>query len=103
MTGRFAEESAESIERGLREHTREAIEQLEASAERAAEVLKGDCPGLQVVGTYAGSPLSCDEDDIVARIVAADPDVLLVAYGAPRQDLWIHRNLHRLGWRWRKP
>jgi chromosome segregation ATPase len=35
MTGRFAEESAESIERGLREHTREAIEQLEASAERA--------------------------------------------------------------------
>lgn len=35
MTGRFAEESAESIERGLREHTRQAIEQLEASAERA--------------------------------------------------------------------
>jgi chromosome segregation ATPase len=35
MTGRFAEESAESIQRGLREHTREAIEQLEASAERA--------------------------------------------------------------------
>jgi hypothetical protein len=36
MTGRFAEESAESIERGMREHTREAIEQLEASAERAS-------------------------------------------------------------------
>ncbi len=35
MTDRFAEQSAESIERGLREHTREAIEQLEASAERA--------------------------------------------------------------------
>jgi len=36
MTDRFAEESAASIERGLREHTREAIEQLEASAERAS-------------------------------------------------------------------
>jgi hypothetical protein len=36
MTGRFAAESAESIERGLREHTREAIEQLEASAEKAS-------------------------------------------------------------------
>jgi hypothetical protein len=36
MTGRFAAESAESIERGLREHTREAVEQLEASAERAS-------------------------------------------------------------------
>lgn len=36
MTGRFAEESAASIERGLREHTREAIAELEASAERAS-------------------------------------------------------------------
>ena len=36
LTDRFAEESAASIERGLREHTREAIEQLEASAERAS-------------------------------------------------------------------
>jgi membrane protein implicated in regulation of membrane protease activity len=36
MTGRFADESAEAIERGLREHTREAIVQLEESAERAS-------------------------------------------------------------------
>lgn len=66
-------------------------------AERAAEVLVRDCPGLQIAGTYAGSPQPCEEDEIVARIVATDPDVLLVAYGAPRQDLWINRNLHRLG------
>jgi len=66
-------------------------------AERAAEVLVRDCPGLQIAGTYAGSPSPCDEDDIVARITAAEPDVLCVAYGAPRQDLWIYRNLHRLG------
>jgi hypothetical protein len=36
MTGRFAEESAASIERGLREHTREAIVELETTAERAS-------------------------------------------------------------------
>ncbi len=66
-------------------------------AERAADALRRDYPGVQVVGTYAGSPDPCEEDDIIARIVAADPDVLLVAYGAPRQDLWIHRNLARLG------
>jgi hypothetical protein len=36
MTGRFADESAAAIERGLREHTREAIQELEASAERAS-------------------------------------------------------------------
>jgi len=66
-------------------------------AERAAEVLVRGNPGLAIAGCYAGSPQPCDEEEIVARIVAAAPDVLFVAYGAPRQDLWIHRNLERLG------
>ena len=65
-------------------------------AERAAEALRRDYPGVQIVGTYAGTPEPCDEDDIAGRIAAVDPDVLFVAYGAPRQDLWIHRNLSRL-------
>jgi len=63
---------------------------------RAALVLQARYPGLRVAGTYAGSPDAAEEDDIVARIVAAAPDMLFVAYGAPRQDLWICRNLHRL-------
>jgi len=33
----------------------------------------------------------------VERIHAAHPDILFVAYGAPAQDLWITRNLNRLG------
>lgn len=66
-------------------------------AEKAAETLKRNYPGLQIVGAYAGSPDPAEEDGIIARIVAASPDFLFVAYGAPRQDLWIHRNLRRLG------
>jgi N-acetylglucosaminyldiphosphoundecaprenol N-acetyl-beta-D-mannosaminyltransferase len=66
-------------------------------AERAAARLIRDNPGLQIVGTWAGSPDPAEEAGIVARIVAAQPDFLFVAYGAPRQDLWIHRNLPRLG------
>ena len=66
-------------------------------AERAAAVLTADNPSLQVVGTYAGSPSMEEEDTIVAMVRAAAPDLLFVAYGAPRQDLWIHRNLERLG------
>jgi N-acetylglucosaminyldiphosphoundecaprenol N-acetyl-beta-D-mannosaminyltransferase len=34
---------------------------------------------------------------IVQRVVAAQPDVLLVAYGAPAQDLWIARHKAELG------
>jgi N-acetylglucosaminyldiphosphoundecaprenol N-acetyl-beta-D-mannosaminyltransferase len=65
-------------------------------AEKAAEILMRRYPGLQVVGTYAGSPDPAEEDEIVARVRAASPDFLFVAYGAPRQDLWIARNMERL-------
>ncbi|MBM3188065.1 MAG: WecB/TagA/CpsF family glycosyltransferase [Chloroflexi bacterium] len=66
-------------------------------AARAASVLAAHNPGLQIAGTYAGSPEPSEEDDLVARIVATAPHFLFVAFGAPRQDLWIHRNLARLG------
>ncbi|NLG27587.1 MAG: WecB/TagA/CpsF family glycosyltransferase [Chloroflexi bacterium] len=65
-------------------------------AERAAAVLGERYPGLRVVGCYAGSPDPAEEDVLVARVRAARPDALFVAYGAPRQDLWIARNLQRL-------
>jgi N-acetylglucosaminyldiphosphoundecaprenol N-acetyl-beta-D-mannosaminyltransferase len=61
-------------------------------AERTAEVLRGRFPGLLVVGCHAGSPAPTDEPGIRALIRAARPDLLLVAYGHPRQDLWIARN-----------
>ncbi len=66
-------------------------------AEEAAAVLVVGHPGLRVVGTYAGSPAPQEEAEIVQRIRAAQPDLLFVAYGAPQQDLWIARNLSRLG------
>ncbi len=65
-------------------------------AERAASVLASQHSGVVIVGTYAGSPAPEEEDAIVARVRAASPDILLVAYGAPKQDLWIRRNLSRL-------
>ncbi|MBC7223401.1 MAG: WecB/TagA/CpsF family glycosyltransferase [Anaerolineae bacterium] len=66
-------------------------------AERAAAVLARSCPGLQVAGCYAGSPDPVEEDGIVARVQRSGARLLFVAYGAPQQDLWIARNLPRLG------
>lgn len=65
-------------------------------AEEAGQRLQQLCPGLQIAGSYAGSPAPDEEDAIIERIQAAQADVLCVAYGAPAQDLWIYRNLHRL-------
>ncbi len=66
-------------------------------ADRAAANLQRKFPTLQLCGCYAGSPAPAEEDAIVARVRAARPDVLLVAYGAPAQDLWLYRNLKRTG------
>jgi N-acetylglucosaminyldiphosphoundecaprenol N-acetyl-beta-D-mannosaminyltransferase len=68
----------------------------EGVADRAAAVLQARYPGVQIVGTYSGSPRPEDEDAIVERVNAAKPDILLVAYGAPVQDKWIARNAPRL-------
>jgi N-acetylglucosaminyldiphosphoundecaprenol N-acetyl-beta-D-mannosaminyltransferase len=65
-------------------------------AEEAAAVLQARYLGLAMVGTFAGSPARAEEDAIVERILAARPDVLLVAFGAPSQDVWIARNQLRL-------
>ncbi len=64
--------------------------------EEAAERLRQRFPGLQIAGTYAGSPAPAEEDAIIERLAEARADVLCVAYGAPAQELWIRRNLARL-------
>lgn len=65
-------------------------------AERAAAVLRARYPGVQIVGVYPGSPDPAEADEIIARITAASPDFLLVAFGAPKQDVWIHRHRNQL-------
>lgn len=65
--------------------------------QKAALSLTERFPGLSIAGVYPGSPGKEEEEGIVARIRDASPHVLLVAYGAPAQDWWIHRNLERLG------
>jgi N-acetylglucosaminyldiphosphoundecaprenol N-acetyl-beta-D-mannosaminyltransferase len=60
-------------------------------AERAAATLRGRHPELRVAGTYAGS--ADDDADVVPRVAAAAPDLVLVAFGMPKQERWIARNL----------
>lgn len=65
-------------------------------AEKAADTLCQRNPGLQVAGSYSGSPAEAEEDRIVSLINGSAADILFVAYGAPQQDKWIARNLPRL-------
>jgi N-acetylglucosaminyldiphosphoundecaprenol N-acetyl-beta-D-mannosaminyltransferase len=65
-------------------------------AERAAGALQRMNSGLGIAGTFSGSPDPSEEKEICRRITAAAPDVLLVAYGSPNQELWIARMRGRL-------
>ncbi|HAI98238.1 TPA: acetylglucosaminyldiphospho-UDP acetyl-beta-D-mannosaminyltransferase [Candidatus Peribacteria bacterium] len=71
------------------EHAVFLLGAAEGVAERAGGVLKKMNPRLKIAGTYAGSPGREDAQTIIDRICQAQPHLLLVAYGAPKQDLWI--------------
>ena len=56
-------------------------------------------PGHRIVGCYSPPfrPHTPEEEDvIIQQINAAQPDVLWVALGMPKQDIWIHEHRHRL-------
>ena len=46
-------------------------------------------PGIQIVGTRNGFFTEADEPQIIADIKAAQPDLLLVALGVPKQEKWL--------------
>jgi N-acetylglucosaminyldiphosphoundecaprenol N-acetyl-beta-D-mannosaminyltransferase len=59
----------------------------------AAAVLQGRNPSLRIVGTAEGSPAPADAPGLIAQINQSGARLLLVAYGAPQQDVWIARHL----------
>ncbi|MCE7983832.1 MAG: glycosyltransferase [Caldilinea sp. CFX5] len=68
----------------------------EGVAAQAAQRLVALYPQLQVVGVYSGSPAPADWPTIAERLTAAHPHILFVAFGHPRQDLWIAQHRHEL-------
>ena len=72
----------------------------EASVATAAANVRQKHPRLQLVGAYAPpftSLLEMDHADVLRRIRAAQPDVLLVALGCPKQEKWIRMQYQAAG------
>ena len=56
-------------------------------------------PGVRVAGSYSPPfrpPTEAEEKEMVERINGSGAQLLWVGLGAPRQEMWIHRNLKRL-------
>jgi N-acetylglucosaminyldiphosphoundecaprenol N-acetyl-beta-D-mannosaminyltransferase len=72
----------------------------EGVAEEASRKLQALYPGLKIAGTACPSPASLAGkacQPVIAAIKAARPDLLLVALGQPKGELWLSENLAELG------
>lgn len=65
-------------------------------AQEVKKILEIRYPGLNIVGTFPGSPSEDDFLAIQAMIAETQPNILFVAYGAPAQELWIAKNMPKL-------
>ena len=65
-------------------------------AEEAAEKMRQTYPGIQIVGTRDGYFQKEDEPSIIEAINASGANILLVALGAPKQEMWIEEHRHQL-------
>jgi N-acetylglucosaminyldiphosphoundecaprenol N-acetyl-beta-D-mannosaminyltransferase len=69
-------------------------------AHRAAQVIHGRWNNVEVVGTHS-PPLGFESDPmenarIIDAISEAQPDLLIIGLGAPKQELWIAEHYQRL-------
>jgi N-acetylglucosaminyldiphosphoundecaprenol N-acetyl-beta-D-mannosaminyltransferase len=71
----------------------------EGVAEKLAERMSEQFPGLKIAGTYCPPfrQLTAEEDEtLVDRINATKPDVVWVGLGAPKQEKWMAAHLGRV-------
>lgn len=66
-------------------------------AETAANAIKAKHGHIDIVGTQHGFFTNEEEADVLRRINASGADIVLVAMGHPRQELWTAQNIDRLG------
>ena len=71
------------------------------AAEKAAEKARERFPDVQIVGCHCPPRATFESEEtqkeIREKILQASPDVLLVGFGAPKQEKWILANRDALG------
>lgn len=68
--------------------------------EKAGAALKARFPGFRLAGAYSppkADLLEMDHATILGQLEASNPDILYVAFGAPKQEKWI--NMHVSQWK----
>jgi N-acetylglucosaminyldiphosphoundecaprenol N-acetyl-beta-D-mannosaminyltransferase len=64
--------------------------------DRVLEVVRKDYPGVQIAGSHDGYFATHEEPGVVEKIRLAKPDILLIAFGTPKKELWVKRYLRAM-------
>lgn len=68
-------------------------------AESAGDKIKAMFPGIQIAGAHHGYFKKDDEQKVIDMINDKKPDILLVAMGCPRQEIFMMHNRDKLKFR----
>lgn len=71
----------------------------EGIAEKTKEILEKKYLGIQIVGAQEGIGRNSKQEEnekLIERINLQQPDLLFIAFGAPKQEKWIHKNLKKM-------
>jgi N-acetylglucosaminyldiphosphoundecaprenol N-acetyl-beta-D-mannosaminyltransferase len=70
----------------------------EGIAKTAADRLRKKFPRLKIVGTKNGyfDKTGAENDEVIKEINNVSPDILIVGFGMPTQELWLKENWHRI-------
>jgi len=63
-------------------------------AQKAADNIRASYPMINIVGTQNG--YFKNDVEIINKINSVNPDVLFVALGSPKQEVWMYRNRSRI-------
>ncbi len=67
---------------------------------RAAARIRAQWPWIEIAGNHS-PPLGFENnsvltEEIIRRVEDAEPDVLIIGFGSPKQEIWTHANHDRL-------
>jgi len=65
--------------------------------ERVLEVVRTTYPGVKIAGAQHGYFSADEEWDIVRQIQSSQADILFIAFGTPKKELWVQRYLQAMG------
>jgi exopolysaccharide biosynthesis WecB/TagA/CpsF family protein len=73
-----------------------ALKRMLDIAEAVARWIEETYPGTKVKGTHHGYFKLFEEPEVIRKISESGAEILMVAFGAPRQDMWIGENRDKL-------